>query len=130
MNLKDDFRNIFDFTLLFLQALFKRWVNNKLKVIQVIFTSYILLYSPLYYYTDFNKRLWDHGNNNPWEKSWTSNTKAEWWLVSSGRLRSIGNMHFFCPVKLMLWIRNFFLYLAEIPFIEVNSKVDSVRSII
>ena len=46
-----DFPNIIHFTLLFLQAPFKRWINNKLKVILVTFTSY----SIVLYYTQFNE---------------------------------------------------------------------------
>ena len=48
-----DFPNIIHFTLLFLQALFKRWINNKLKVILVTFTSY----SIVTYYTQFNQTI-------------------------------------------------------------------------
>ena len=57
---KEDFLNIFDFTLPSFQALFKRWINNKLKVILVTFTSY----SIKLYYTQFNETLWDHGESN------------------------------------------------------------------
>ena len=51
---KEDFPNIFHFTLPFFQAHFKRWmINNKLKVILVTFTSYSLEL----YYTQFNETL-------------------------------------------------------------------------
>ena len=45
------FLNIFHVTLLFFHALFKRWINNKLEVKGVIFTSCFLSYSILLYYT-------------------------------------------------------------------------------
>ena len=48
-----DFSNIIHFTLSFLQALFKRWINNKLKVILVIFTSYSMVIC----YTQFNQTI-------------------------------------------------------------------------
>ena len=48
-----DFPNIIHFALSFLQALFKRWINNKLKVILVTFTSY----SIVTYYTQFNQTI-------------------------------------------------------------------------
>ena len=48
-----DFPNIIHFTLLFLQALFKRWINNKLKVILVTFTSYSIVTC----YTQFNQTI-------------------------------------------------------------------------
>ena len=51
VNFKEDFLNIFHFTLPLIQALFKRWINNKLKVILVTFTSY----SIVLYYTQFNE---------------------------------------------------------------------------
>ena len=48
-----DFPNIIHFTLLFLQALFKRWINNKLKVMLVTFTSYSIVTC----YTQFNQTI-------------------------------------------------------------------------
>ena len=78
MNFKEDFQNIFDFTPSFFQALFKRWVNNKLKVLRGIFTSYFLPQSIVHYYTHFNKALLDHADSNPCEKTWTSNAKTEY----------------------------------------------------
>ena len=56
---KEYFQNIFHFTFLFLQALFKRWINNRLKVILVIFTLYFLLYSIVLYCTQFNETWWE-----------------------------------------------------------------------
>ena len=50
---KEDFPNIFHFTLRFFQALFKGWMKTKPKVILVIFTSC----SIVLYYTQFNKTL-------------------------------------------------------------------------
>ena len=41
----------FHFTLPIFQALFKSWINNKLKVVLVIFTSYFLTYSTVLNYT-------------------------------------------------------------------------------
>ena len=61
---KEDFLNIFYFILPFFRALFKRWINNKLEVIRVIFTSYILSYSIVLYYTQSNEVLSDHGGIN------------------------------------------------------------------
>ena len=57
---KDDFLDIFPFTLPVFQAFFKRWINNKLKIILVTFTSY----SIVLYYTQFNETLWDHGGSS------------------------------------------------------------------
>ena len=88
---KEDFVNIFHFALPFFQAHFKRWTNNKLKVILVIFTSYYIAL----YYTQFNKTVWDHGGNKPLEKPWISIAKTEWWLMPSGKSRVLGNMHVF-----------------------------------
>ena len=56
VKLKEDFRNMFYFTLPFFQAFFKRSINNELKFILVNFISD----SIVLYYTQFNKRLWDH----------------------------------------------------------------------
>ena len=106
-------RNIFNFTLSFFQALFKRWINNKLKFTRVIFISYFLLYSIVHYYTHFKKTISDHGSSNPKKKPWTTNTKIERWLMSSGRPRVVGTCTFLCPVKLMLCRSNFFLHLLE-----------------
>lgn len=45
MNFKEDFLNIYHLTLPLFQAHFKRWINNNLKVILVIYTPYFLSYS-------------------------------------------------------------------------------------
>ena len=50
---KEDFPNIFHFTLPFFQALLKGWIKTKLKVILIIFTSC----SVVLYFTQFNKTL-------------------------------------------------------------------------
>ena len=47
----------FHFTLSFFQALFKRWINNKIKFRLVIFTSYFLSCPVVLYYTQFNETL-------------------------------------------------------------------------
>ena len=93
---KEDFVNIFHFALPFFQALFKRWTNNKLKVILVTFTSYYIVL----YYTQFNKTVWDHGGNNSLETPWISNAKTEWWLMPSGKSRVLENMHVFVTCKI------------------------------
>ena len=64
VNFKKDFRNIFDFTLSLFQPISKRWVNIKLKVIRVTFTSYCLLYSIVHYYKHLNKTFWDHDDSH------------------------------------------------------------------
>ena len=88
--------------------------NNNLKVTRVIFTSYILLYSLVHYYTDFNKRLWNHGGSETWEKPWSSNAKIEPWLMPlTGRPSTVGNMHFFVPCQIDVVNNQFFLYLAS-----------------
>ena len=51
---KEDFQNLFHFTLPFFQVLFERWINNQLKNVLVVFTSYFLSYSIVLYYTQFN----------------------------------------------------------------------------
>ena len=48
-----DFPNIIHFTLSFLQALFKRWIDNKLKVVPITFTSYSIVIC----YTQFNQTI-------------------------------------------------------------------------
>ena len=58
---KKDLLNIFHFTLSFFQALFKRCINDKLKVTLVIFTSY----SIALYYIQFNETFLDHGGSKP-----------------------------------------------------------------
>ena len=86
----------FHFNLLSFQAPFKRWINNKLKVILVIFTPYFLSYSIVLYYTQFNETFWwDHHESNPSEKPWISNGKIEQWLMSSGKPRAAGSTHVF-----------------------------------
>ena len=63
MNFKEDFLNIYHLTLPLFQAHFKRWINNNLKVILVIYTPYFLSYSIVLIY----ETLWDHGGSNPQE---------------------------------------------------------------
>ena len=92
---KEDFLNIYHFTLPFCQAFFKRWINNKLKSYIVIFTSYFLSYFVVPYYTHFNEKLWDHGGSNSLEKLWISNVKTERWLLCSEKQRVVGNRHVF-----------------------------------
>ena len=125
MKFIEDFLNIFYFTLLFFQALFKGWINNKIKIILVVFTLYFL-YSIVLYYTQFNKTLWDHGRSNPYVKAWISNTKTERILMSSGESRVVGNMNVFWPVKLMLWISNLFLNLVEISRYQKYNLVNHI----
>ena len=122
---EEHFPNIFYFTLPFFQALFKRWISNKLKVILVTFTSY----SIVLYYTQFNETLWDHGGSNPLEKPWISNPKTERWLMSSVKSRVVGNMHVFMHawlVKLMFWISNLFFYLVEITRYQKHHCVNHI----
>ena len=52
-------------------------MNNKLKVIRIIFTSYFLSYSIIHYYTQFNETLSDHGGSNPRQKPWIFNALTE-----------------------------------------------------
>ena len=86
VNFEEDFLSIFDFTLSFFHGLFKRYVNNKLKVTQVISTLYFLPYRIVHYYTQFNKTLWDHSGSNPLEKAWTPNVKKErWFCIQEGQ---------------------------------------------
>ena len=99
MNFKEDLLNTFYFNLSFFQAPLKRQLSNKLKVIRVIFTSNFLLYYIVLYYTQFNERLWDHGNSNTYEKPWTCDAKTKWWRMSSGRRGAVGNMHIFVPCQ-------------------------------
>ena len=102
MKFKEDFQNIFYFTLPFFQALFKRWINNKLKVILVIFTPYFLSYSIVLYYTQFNETVSDHGGSNPSEKPWISNAKTERRLMFSGKSRVVGNMYTFVACQIVV----------------------------
>ena len=47
----------FHFPLSFFQALFKRWINNKIKFRLAIFTSYFLSCSVVLYFAQFNEKL-------------------------------------------------------------------------
>ena len=96
VNFKEDFLNICHFTIPFFQSLFKRWINNKLKVTLVTFTSYYVVL----HYTQFNVTVWVHGDSKPKEKPWVSNAKTERWVMSSGKLRVVGNMHVFAACQI------------------------------
>ena len=95
---------VFHFTLPFFQALFKRWINNKIKFVLFIFTSYFLSCSVVPYYTQLNETLWDHGGSNPYEIPWISNAKAERWFTSSRKPWAAGNMHVsvFCQIDVVI----------------------------
>ena len=58
---KEDFLNIFHFTLPFFQTLFKGWIKNKLKLTSYLYFIYFLSNSLVLIYTQFNETLWDHG---------------------------------------------------------------------
>ena len=75
---QEDFLIIFHFTLPFFQALFNRWINNKLKVILITIFSSTLLYT-------IKELLWDNGGSIPLEIPWISNATTEGWLISSGK---------------------------------------------
>ena len=97
------FWNIYKFTLLLFQALFKRGINNKTKIDESSLLHifyYILQYTIIY--TQFNKTIWGNGDSNPKEKSRTSNTKTEQWLMYSGRPRVVLNTHFFVSCQIDL----------------------------
>ena len=109
MKFKTDSLNLFQFTLLFFQALFKRRLSNKLKVIIVIFTSYFLSSYIVLYWTQFNEMLWVNGSRNPKKKprisnayteQWFSNANTERWLLSSEKPRAVGNMHVFMTCQI------------------------------
>ena len=77
----------------FFQALFKRWVNNKLNLDK---SSLLHIFYYILYYTTIPSLLnRDDGDSNPYEKFWTSIAKTELWPITSGRPRAILNMHFF-----------------------------------
>ena len=94
------FQYIFDFTFSFFQALIKRWVNNKLNVIRVIFTSYFLLYSIVHYYTHFNKTLRDHVDSNTQENFELPIPKLNNDLCLQERPGTVPNMHFLVPCQI------------------------------
>ena len=71
-----------------------------MKVIIVFFTPYFLSYYVIFYCTQFNETLWDHGGSNPKQKPWISNAKTVWWLMSSGKPRAVGNMHVFVACQI------------------------------
>ena len=69
------FLNIFEFSLSFFQAFFKRWVNNKLKLDK---SSLLHIFYYILYYTTIPSLLnRDDGDSNPYEKFWTSIAKTE-----------------------------------------------------
>ena len=108
------FWNIFDFTLSFFQALFKRWVNNKLKLDE---SSLLHIFYYILQYTII-----------------PSLTKCFEMMVTATLRKNLGSpipkqnddsclqehqesysaCTFLCPVTLMLRISKFFLHLVEI----------------
>ena len=105
---------LFHFTLPFFQALFKRWINSKIKFILVIFTSYFLSCSVVLYHTQFNETLWDHGGSNSYEIPWISNAKAERWFTSPGKPRAADSMHVSVVCQIDVVNNQLVLHLVEI----------------
>ena len=87
----------------FFQALLAWWLSKKLKCIRVIFTSYFLSYSKVYYCTQFNWTLLDYGGSNALEKLGNSSTKIEGWLMSQGKPRVVDNTHTCCAMVNWCW---------------------------
>ena len=102
---KENFHTIFHFTLPFFQVLFKRWINNKLKFIIVIFTSYFVSYSIVLYYTILTKHFQIMVGAAIKKKPGSLMPKQS--NDSSVKPRAAGNKHVLRPVQLMLWKRMF-----------------------
>ena len=98
MKFKENFHTIFHFTLPFFQVLFKRWINNKLKFIIVIFTSYFVSYSIVLYYTIFTKHFEIMVGAAIKKKPGSLMPKQS--NDSSVKSRAAGNKHVFaaCPI--------------------------------
>ena len=110
---KENFKNIFTFTLPFFQVLFKRWINSKIHVILVIFASYFLLHSVslviLSWTEHFNIMV-----RAAVKKSLRSPmAKQSHNLCLPESQEQYAICTFLWPVKLMLWINNLFLHLVE-----------------
>ena len=94
---------------MFSQDLFKRWINNKLKVILVIFTSYFLSYSIVLCYKRFNKTLWDRVGATLTKYVVSPMPKLSDNSCLQENQEQCATCTFLCPIKLMLlWINNFF----------------------
>ena len=102
--------NIFEFTLSFFQALFKRWINNKLVPCQIYIVNK-QRYSPL---------TW----NNPFSKKKPYVNQKYWWLENMWMKRQKKKIHFGCWGSLCLslflsptWlsVANFWLFWSGQP---------------
>ena len=99
------FPKYFRFHTLIFPSSSRKMCNNKLRYnnhLYFIFSTiyYTIFYYILHYYTQFRETRWDHGDSKPWEKPWISDTKTELRLMSSGRSRTVGNMHFFVSCQI------------------------------
>ena len=95
---KKDFLNIFHFTLPFSLALFKRWINNKLKsyTSNLYFIFSIIFYNTLLY-SSLTKRF--EIMMGAKEKK-TLDLQCQNRTMSSGKPRALSNMHVFVAYKI------------------------------